>query len=347
MVRLVVKGWYYDPGSEGRFSQGWALLDGPRLIETGKASTSPPKCKTVKGIALPALPNAHTHLGDFSLKEKVRPGMSIEELVAPPNGLKHRELAKIDQTESISGALKIMHKAGVGTFCDFREDGHRGIEALAKAIVSEGHDMRAVILGRPKGLSYNRQEVDAILAKCNGLGISAVRDWDYGALSELAAHVHKKSKVLALHASEHVREPIDPILDLDPAFLVHMVKGTPSDFNRLAVLNIPVVVCPLSNRFFCLQPPIKDMLKAGVQVCVGTDNAMLSDLSVLSELKAARELGLSPLEAWGILEASWKLLNRKDLLHTDDLSNRWIMAATITQEPLEALTGTVPMVQVL
>jgi cytosine/adenosine deaminase-related metal-dependent hydrolase len=346
MVRLVVTGWYYDPTVEGRFSKGWALLDGSKLVETGKAS-NPPKCKTVKGIALPALPNAHTHLGDFSLRPKVRPGMTVEELVAPPNGLKHKLLPKIDQTQSICGALQALHRSGVGSFCDFREGGLGGVEALAKALVSEGRRMSAVILGRPKGLSYDRKEVEEILLKCNGLGISAVRDWDIAALSELATHVHKKDKVLALHASEHTHEPIDPILDLDPAFIVHMVKGTPSDFNRLSVLKIPIVVCPQSNQFFGLKPPIKQMLKAGVEVCIGTDNAMLTDLSVLSELKAARHLGLSSSEAWGLIEASWKLLNRKDLLHTDDLSLKWIRTETVTDEPLEALTGTVPRVQVL
>jgi cytosine/adenosine deaminase-related metal-dependent hydrolase len=347
MARLVVKGWYYDPDAEGRFSKGWALFDGPKLIETGKVSTNPPKCTCVSGISLPALPNAHTHLGDYVLKQKVKPGMSIEELVAPPSGLKHKLLPKIDQTESISGALGVLHRSGIGSFCDFREGGLGGIEAMAKAVVSEGHRMGAVILGRPKGLSFDKKEIDDILSKCNGLGISAVRDWDYDALSKLAAHVHKKNKVLALHASEHTHEPIDPILDLGPAFVVHMVKGTPSDFNRLSVLKIPVVVCPQSNQFFGLEPPIKQMLKAGVQVCIGTDNAMLTDLSVLSELKAARHLGLSPLEAWDLIEASWKLLNRKDLLHTDDLSLKWIRAETVTEEPLKALTGTAPRVQVL
>jgi len=288
MARLVIKGWYYAPEAEGRFTKGWALLDGPKLVETGTASPSPPKCKSVDGIALPALPNAHTHLGDFGLKGKVKPGMSLEELVAPPDGLKHKLLAKIDQVESISGALHLMRAAGVGSFCDFREGGVSGVEAMAKALVSEGPSLSAVILGRPKDLSYDRKEIDGLLAKCNGLGISAVRDWDYGQLFELSEHLHKKGKVLALHASERVREELDPILDLDPAFLVHMVKGTRSDFNRLSVLKVPVVVCPLSNRYFGLAPPIKQMLDAGVQVCLGTDNAMLSDLSVLSELKAAR-----------------------------------------------------------
>jgi len=347
MARVVVKGWYYDPDSEGRFSKGWALFDGPKLIQTGKASTSPPKCRCVNGISLPALPNAHTHLGDFSLKPKVRPGMTVEELVAPPNGLKHKLLPKIDQTESICGGLQAMHRSGIGSFCDFREGGLGGIEALATALVSEGLGMSTVILGRPKGLSFDKKEIDDILSKCNGLGISAVRDWDYESLSELAAQVHKKGKVLALHASEHTHEPIDQVLDLGPAFVVHMVKGTPSDFNRLSVLKIPVVVCPQSNQFFGLKPPLKQMIKAGVEVCIGTDNAMLTDLSVLSELKAARQLGLNPLEAWGLIEASWKLLNRKDLLHNDDLSLKWIRAETVTEEPLEALTGTVPRVQVL
>jgi len=345
MTRTVVCGWYYDPDAEARFTKGWALLDGPHLVETGKASTSPPKCKAVNGIALPALPNAHTHLGDFGLKGKVKPGMTVEELVAPPDGLKHKLLPKIDAVESIEGGLMALHKAGVGQFCDFREGGVQGIEAMARAIVTSGHGLRATILGRPKGLKFNRDEVDAILSKCDGIGVSAMRDWDQGELSALAAHVRRKGKIFALHASETVREDLDPILDMVPQFLVHMVNGTPSDFDRLSVLDIPVVVCPRSNAYFGLRPPVKAMLEAGVQVCLGTDNAMLTDLSVLGELSAARGLGLSALEAWGLIEGSWKLLNRKELLHSNGPAIGWMMVETVTEGPLEVLTRSVPKVR--
>jgi cytosine/adenosine deaminase-related metal-dependent hydrolase len=347
MTRTVVKGWYYDPATEARFTKGWALLDGPRLIETGKASTSPPKCKAVNGIALPALPNAHTHLGDFLLKDKVRPGMTVEELVAPPDGLKHKLLSKVDTVDSISGALQVLRTAGVGPFCDFREGGISGVEAMARALVTSGHGLRATILGRPKGLRFDREEVDAILSICDGIGASAVRDWDHGELSALASHVRRKGKVFALHASEAVREDLDGILDMDPQFLVHMVKGTPSDFHRLSVLGIPVVVCPRSNAYFGLQPPVKAMLKAGVQVCLGTDNAMLTDLSVLGELSAARSLGLTALEAWGLIESSWKLLNRKDLLHNNGPANGWTIVEMVTEGPLKALTEAGPKARVV
>jgi cytosine/adenosine deaminase-related metal-dependent hydrolase len=346
MSRTIVKGWYYDPDAEARFTKGWALLDGTRLVETGKASTKAPRCKTVDGIALPALPNAHTHLGDFKLRSKVKAGMTVEELVAPPDGLKHRLLPKIDITESISGALHALRGSGVGMFCDFREGGAAGVEAMGRALVSGGHGLRATILGRPKGLAYDREEVEAILSLCDGIGISALRDWDRAELSDLSTHVRGKGKTFALHASETVREDIDGILDLEPEFLVHMVKGTRSDFNRLSVLGIPIVVCPRSNLFFGLRPPIKAMVDADVPVCIGTDNAMLTDLSLLGELRAARELGLTALEAWGLIENSWKLLNRKDLLHNNDPSIGWIMVETVTEEPLEALTGTSPVVRV-
>lgn len=338
MTRTIVDGWYYDPDSENRFTKGWAMLDGHRLVDTGTASTSPPRFNIVKGIAMPALPNAHTHLGDFCLRSKVVPGMTVEELVAPPNGLKHKLLQKMDLVESLTDAVRSLNYAGVGAFCDFREGGLQGVEDMGRALVSVGHGIKATILGRPKGLNFDPEEVDAVLAKCDGIGVSAMRDWDKGELAELASHVRGKGKTFALHASETVREAIDPILDMNPTFLVHMVKGTKSDFHRLSVLGIPVVVCPRSNKFFGLRPPVKAMLDAGVQVCLGTDNAMLTDLSVLGELRAARELGLTALEAWGLIEGSWKLLNRKDILHSNGPDNGWITIETITERPLEALT---------
>lgn len=340
MSRTYVKGWYFDPESPARFTRGWACIDNGRAIETSKAAVSMPGGPVINGIALPAVPNGHTHLGDFMLHDEVRPGMTVEELVAPPHGLKHRLLGKIDVTESITRALNVMKANGTGHFCDFREGGLRGIEDMARAMVSGGRGLKGTILGRPAGLTYDRDEVDGLLEGCDGIGISGIGDWDKDELGKLARHVKGKGKVLALHVSEARREDIDMVLDLAPSFVVHMTMASKGDLHRLSTLGIPVVACPRSNLFYGRRPPLRAMLDADVQVCIGTDNAMMSDLSVFGELKAARDLGLSPEETWGMVEGTWKLLNRDYGMHMGAADLRWIAIGTTTDGPMAAITGT-------
>ena len=52
-----------------------------------------PKKPICKGLIVPTFVNAHTHIGDSFIKKKhIKLPRNIEELVGPPNGLKHRLL---------------------------------------------------------------------------------------------------------------------------------------------------------------------------------------------------------------------------------------------------------------
>ena len=74
------------------------------------------------------------------------------------------------------------------------------------------------------------------------------------------------------------------VLQLDPEFLVHMVFGTREDFRDLAAAGVPVVVCPRSTHRFTKAPPVMEMMREGVDLRVGTDNAMLQGPSVLDDI---------------------------------------------------------------
>jgi cytosine/adenosine deaminase-related metal-dependent hydrolase len=106
---------------------------------------------------------------------------------------------------------------------------------------------------------------------------------------------------VALHCSEATREDLSWVLEMDPHFLVHMVFGSPSDFHDLAAAGVPVVVCPRSTHRFTKAPPVMDMARAGMDLRVGTDNAMLQGPSVLDEIAFLLSLPenreLDPLEA--------------------------------------------------
>lgn len=239
-----------------------------------------------RGLILPLFVNAHTHLGDVVVTEE--PQGTLEEVVAPPHGLKFRRLAEVSPKtlqEALRHLLTRMVATGTGGFSDFREGGVAGAIALREAL--RGTGLAGRILGRPTGLTYDAQEVRALLEIVDGIAVSGLAEWEYDALGRLSQHVHSLRKPFALHGSEASREDVDALLDLDPAFLVHMTAATEADWARCADAGVPVVVCPRSQLFFQRVPDLPGMLAAGLDLSLGTDNAMIAGPSMLQELATA------------------------------------------------------------
>ncbi len=275
-----VSGWFYDGR---RFRSGTVGWEDGVIVEAreGRARDA-----LAQGLVIPGLWNAHTHLGDAVVTQELRG--SIEELVAPPNGLKHRVLAKAKDAAVIAAmqrAMATMLRTGTTGFSDFREGGLKGLKLLYAAQAPLPLD--GVALGRPSGLSYDAREVAALLRAADGIAVSSFVDWPAGDLERLAADVRRARKIFAIHCSERIREDVDKVLDLLPSFLVHMVQATESDLIRVAEAGVPVVVCPRSNAFFGLTPDLPRMLHAGVELRLGTDNAMINVPSVLREMDFA------------------------------------------------------------
>lgn len=259
--------------------EGCVCIEGGRIVavEEGRCKGS----SIAEGLILPPMVNSHTHCADHGLK--IKEGLGLEELVAPPNGIKHRYLEEIDDP-SLKNNMKnyssISYNNGIGTFIDFREGGEKGCRLLREAVPE------AVILGRPIGKCYDPDEIDGILSIADGIGISSISDMDHRYIEMVADHTRRKNKIFAVHASERIREDIDLILSLDPAFLVHMVEATDSDLLKCAEQEIPIVVCPRSNMYFGKIPPIKRMMDCGIDLAIGTDNAMLCSPDMRSEALA-------------------------------------------------------------
>jgi cytosine/adenosine deaminase-related metal-dependent hydrolase len=275
-----VTGWYYDGMRFRRGTVGW---EGDVLVEVGPARAQD---AIAKGLVLPGLWNAHTHLGDAVVTQELRG--SLEELVAPPHGLKHRVLARA-KDEAVIAAMRrsmaTMLRTGTTGFSDFREGGLKGLKLLYAA--QAALPIAGVALGRPANLSYDSTEVAAILRVADGIAVSSYIDWPEGAVEKVAADVRRAKRIFGIHCSERVREDIDKVLDLEPAFLVHMVQATDADLERCADADVPVVVCPRANAFFGMTPDIPRMLRAGVELRLGTDNAMINAPSILNEIEFA------------------------------------------------------------
>ena len=266
---------------------GYIGVEDGILKEMG--SGEPPEPPVHIGEISAAVIDGHTHIGDAGLVLDRK--YTLEELVAPPNGLKHRYLRSTSRDE-VMVSMRDYADALCGPvthFIDFREGGVEGVRMLRD--VSD----KAVILGRPISPEFDPNEVDGILDVADGLGISSISDMSLRYIEALADAAHRKGKIFAIHASERIREDIDSVLSLEPDFIVHMCESTDMDMRKCADADVPVVVCATSNMYFGKVPPIARFVKSGVTLSIGTDNAMLCPPDIFKETSAfsmiAREQG--------------------------------------------------------
>ena len=270
--------------TQNGFKKGHMGFEKNRIPEFGTGL--PPKKPLADGLIVPTFVNAHTHIGDsFINKKEVKLPRYVAELVAPPNGLKHKLLKKTPEDEIINGmktSIDTMIKSGISYFCDFREDGNKGLNQLQKALKNK--KIKSIILSRPQQMLYDKNEINLLLKNSSGIGLSSISDWDYSEIQKISKHTKRERKIFALHASETIRENIDLILDLKPDFLVHMISATKSDLVSVKDENIPIIMCPRSNVFFNLKINIHLMKNSGVELMLGTDNAMINSPNILEEL---------------------------------------------------------------
>ncbi|MCK5548179.1 MAG: amidohydrolase family protein [Thermoplasmata archaeon] len=241
-----------------------------------------------RGIVIPNFFDAHTHIGDSIVREEVRG--SVEEVFGPEGFKISRLRAASDENlvDSIRVSLRNMVASGISGFCDFRENGVKGLSSLYLALFNS--PVGCIALGRPDKNIYDEKEIGAILNIADGIGASSARDWDFAELEKVRALVEKSGKMFATHASEDEREDIDRILRLNPKFLVHMTNATNEDLEVCAEKKIPIVVCPRSNAFFGSVIDLRRMLDSDVFLMLGTDNFMLNSPSLLSEMEFAYRL---------------------------------------------------------
>ncbi|MFB6196142.1 MAG: amidohydrolase family protein [Haloplanus sp.] len=266
----VLRGRAFDP-VEGRI-----VVEDGEIVAVEEAETDS------DAIVCPAFVNAHTHIGD-SIAKEAGAGLSLDELVAPPDGLKHRLLRAASREEKVTAmrrSLRFMEQSGTAATVEFREGGVEGVRAIREAL--DGRDLTAVVLGR---------ETVAAMEEADGFGASGARDDDFTA--ERAA-TREAGKPFGIHAGERDPHDLDPALDLDPTFLVHVVHPEPRHLDRIDREDVPVVVCPRSNLVTDAgTPPIADLLDR-TTVALGTDNVMLNSPSMFREMEFAAKVGGVP-----------------------------------------------------
>jgi cytosine/adenosine deaminase-related metal-dependent hydrolase len=266
-------------GNEFEVREGYVVVSGSKIKEVGFE-----RCDSViQGLICPAFVNAHTHLGDSIVKDP--PYMPLVDLVAPPDGLKHRILNAAspgDVADGMRSSLSEMRRTGTCHCIDFRENGAEGARLL-KGIAGR----KATVLGR----LAPGDSIEAVLAEADGIGISSTRDLPPGVPEAIAEKAKKARKIIGIHAGELNRDDIDTAIDIMPDFLVHMTQAVGADIRRVAGMDMPVVACPRSNAMTGVgMPPLKAMREAGVTLALGTDNAMLNAPDMFREMEWADKL---------------------------------------------------------
>ncbi|WP_248896965.1 amidohydrolase family protein [Haloplanus halobius] len=253
-------------------------VEGRVVVEDGRIVAVEETTTDSDAIVCPAFVNAHTHIGD-SIAKEAGAGLSLDELVAPPDGLKHRLLRTASREAKVTAmrrSLRFMQRSGTAATIEFREGGVEGVRAIRDAL--DGLDIEAVVLGR--------ETVEAMEA-ADGFGASGARDADF---EERRAATRAADKPFGIHAGERDSHDLDPALDLDPTFLVHVVHPEPHHLLRIETEGVPVVVCPRSNLVTDAgTPPIADLLER-TTVALGTDNVMLNSPSMFREMEFAAKL---------------------------------------------------------
>jgi cytosine/adenosine deaminase-related metal-dependent hydrolase len=253
-------------------------VEGRVHVEDGRIAAIEETATESTDIVLPAFVNAHTHIGD-SIAKEAGGGLSLDELVAPPDGLKHRLLRAAsheEKVEAMARSLRFMESTGTAAFLEFREGGVEGVEAIRDALAYR--DIDPVIFGR--------ESADAMRA-ADGFGASGARDNEF---EELREATRDAGKPFAIHAGERDPHDLTPAMDLDPAFLIHVVHPREEHLDRIERENFPVVVCPRSNLVTNVGvAPIRELTER-TTVALGTDNVMLNSPSMFREMAFAAKL---------------------------------------------------------
>lgn len=269
---------------EGTILRGRSFepMEGRVVVEDGEITAVESAEVDSEDVILPAFVNAHTHVGD-SIAKEAGGGLSLEELVAPPDGLKHRLLrdaSRAELVEAMARSFSFMEQSGTGAFVEFREGGVEGVEAIEAALGDS--NLEAVVLGR--------ETVKAMEAS-DGFGASGANDGEFGRQRNATAEA---GKLFGIHAGEVDESDINPALDLDPDFLVHMVYAEELHLDRVEDSEIPVAVCPRSNLVTGVGVPPIGELASRTTVALGTDNVMLNSPSMFREMEFTAKLADVP-----------------------------------------------------
>lgn len=277
-------------------------------------------------VIIPGLINGHTHVGDGALPDGAT-GLTLEQAFFRPDGYKYRELARLDPTEHqphIEAHLRFMARSGTVGHVDFREQGAPGARLLRAAAAATG--VHSIILSQFNTPPFDAialagntaplpaaaaAELDDILAAADGFSESTMNDLTDPAWSEIRARTQARGRLRAIHCLENAgyrdlsrqrtgRGDLQQALErFDPHLIVHLTVANADEIAALARSGKPAALNPRANAVLGLPlPPVAALLRAGIPLLLGTDNAMLNSPNLFAEMdftwKLARSQSADP-----------------------------------------------------
>lgn len=293
---IVLKGQDLTPVREN------IVIDDGKIIEMGKDVCEGKIIDAHDSIVCPTFLNGHTHIGDSIIKDEGY-GLSLGEMVKPPNGVKHKALANTDDEQIIEAMRKSMwdmFESGTTHFIDYREGGIKGVELLRKA--SKDLPVTPIILGRDDSfygpdpdLRKVKIAIRKLLKLADGIALSGFGEVSDEVASLITSRCKKAGKISSIHVAESMHLQDDSLRDFNKT---EIERGVEANFNQLVhctnprngdlnlIKNSNVVVCPRANATLNVGiAPLGEMLSRGIKPLLGSDNLMLNSPNLLRELE--------------------------------------------------------------
>ena len=295
---LILKGQDLIPSREN------IVVDDGKIIEISKEAKEGKIIDVDGAIVCPSFINGHIHIGDSIIKDEGY-GLSLSEMVKPPNGVKHIALANASDDElkeAMKKSMMEMIDSGTTHFIDYREGGIKGVKLLKEA--SKDLPIKPIILGRDDSfygddpdLGKVKKAIQKLLKVADGIAPSGFGEITSEVANLITQECSKQGKISSIHVAESESNQIE---SLNKSKLTEVAKGVKSHFSQLVHLTNPkaddldqvsksaqnVVVCPRANATLNVGvAPLNKMLDLNIKPLLGTDNVMLNSPNMLRELE--------------------------------------------------------------
>ena len=292
---LILKGIDLSPVKENI-----VIDDENNIIEISKDAEEGEIIDASNKIVCPSFINAHTHIGDSIIKDE-GDGLSLDEVVKPPHGIKHLALESASDDELIEAmreSMWDMYNLGISHFIDYREGGLEGVKLLKEA--SKNIPITPIILGRDSsfyGEDPNYHQVKVAIRKllkhADGIGLSGFGEIDTTVAEIICEKCEAAGKISSIHVAESENNQFasiektsktEPQRAFEAGFnqVVHMTNPKNDDINQLSNqwLNSSFQDFKkwnYSNLF--------EVLKTGVKPLIGSDNIMINRPNLFREME--------------------------------------------------------------
>lgn len=285
------------------------VVDEGKIVEIGKESREGKIIDVDGAIVCPSFINGHMHIGDSIIKDEGY-GLSLSEMVKPPNGVKHKALANADDEEIVSAmksAMLEMVESGTTHFIDYREGGIKGVKLLKEA--SKDIPITPIILGRDDSfygddpdLKKVKIAIRKLLKIADGIapsGFGEITDEVAGLIVEECSKANKISSIHVGESESNQYESLDKFgsseikrgVDCGFGQLVHLTNSKNDDLDLVSKSHSNVVVCPRANATLNVGVcRLNEMLSLGIKPLIGTDNMMLNSPNMFRELEFTLKL---------------------------------------------------------